>query len=37
MSVKQISINELKKMTDSEGLIFQGCGGNLQEWVDCLC
>ena len=34
MSVKQISINELKKMTDSEGLIFQGCGGNLQEWVD---
>lgn len=32
--LKKITVDELKKMTDSEGLILQGCGGDLQEWVD---
>ncbi len=34
MQIKRISIEELKQMTNSEGLILQGCGGDLQEWVD---
>ncbi|MEG0050272.1 MAG: hypothetical protein RR865_14030 [Clostridia bacterium] len=32
--MKIISIDELKEMADSEGLILQGCGGDAQEWVD---
>lgn len=32
--MKQITTAELRKMADSEGLILQGCGGNLQEWLD---
>ena len=32
--MKQISLSELRAMTDREGLILQGCGGDLQEWVD---
>lgn len=34
MSVKTISKDELRRMEDSEGLILQGCGGSLDEWVD---
>ncbi len=34
MSVKQITIDDLRKMKDTEGLILQGCGGSLDEWVD---
>ena len=34
MSVKTISKDELRGMEDSEGLILQGCGGSLDEWVD---
>lgn len=34
MSVKTISKEELRRMEDSEGLILQGCGGSLDEWVD---
>lgn len=34
MSVKTISTDELRKMKDSQGLILQGCGGRLDEWVD---
>jgi len=34
VSVKSISIEELKSMKDNEGIIFQGCGGDKQEWVD---
>ena len=34
MSVKTISKDELRRMEGSEGLILQGCGGNLDEWVD---
>ena len=29
-----ISLNELREMTDREGLILQGCGGDPQEWID---
>ncbi len=32
--IKRITSNELRTMKDSEGLILQGCGGDLQEWVD---
>ena len=34
MSVKTISKDELRRMEDSEGLILQGCGGSLDEWVE---
>ena len=34
MSVKTISKDELRQMEGSEGLILQGCGGSLDEWVD---
>lgn len=34
MEIKNISLQELRKMNGSEGLILQGCGGDLQEWVD---
>ena len=33
-NVKQISTDDLRHMEDKEGLILQGCGGPLQEWVD---
>lgn len=32
--MKQITTAELRKMSDTEGLILQGCGGDLTEWVD---
>lgn len=34
MKIKNISLHELRKMNDSEGLVIQGCGGDLQEWAD---
>ncbi len=34
MSVKQINMNELRGYEGREGLILQGCGGPLQEWID---
>ena len=34
MSIKTITTDDLRKMKDSEGLILQGCGGDLQEWQD---
>ena len=34
MPIKEISIDELRKMDEKEGLILQGCGGDLQEWLD---
>ena len=34
MEIKSISLHDLRKMNDSEGLVLQGCGGDLQEWVD---
>ncbi len=33
-AVKQITTDDLKGMEDREGLILQGCGGDLLEWVD---
>ena len=32
--MEQITIESLRRMEGREGLILQGCGGNLQEWVD---
>jgi hypothetical protein len=29
-----ITVNDLRRMTDREGLILQGCGGDPQEWLD---
>ena len=34
MSIKEISTDELRRMKDREGIVFQGCGGSLDEWVD---
>ncbi len=34
MSIKQIRTEELRRMNGHEGLILQGCGGDLQDWVD---
>lgn len=34
MSIKTITTDDLRKMKDSEGLVLQGCGGDLQEWQD---
>jgi hypothetical protein len=31
---KHITPNDLRRMSDREGLILQGCGGNPQEWLD---
>ena len=32
--IKHIECYELRNMKDSEGLIIQGCGGDLDEWTD---
>lgn len=34
MSVKDITTDELKKMKGKAGIVFQGCGGEPQEWID---
>ena len=34
MSIKQIRGEELRRMKGEEGLILQGCGGSIDEWVD---
>lgn len=34
MSIEILTTDDLRKMSDKEGLILQGCGGDLQEWVD---
>ncbi len=34
MSIKKIDINELREFEGEQGLILQGCGGNLDEWID---
>jgi len=33
-SLHHITTDELRRMPEQEGLILQGCGGELQEWVD---
>ena len=32
--MKRITTDDVRKMTASEGLVIQGCGGDLREWVD---
>ena len=32
--IREKATEDLRHMTDEEGLILQGCGGDLQEWVD---
>lgn len=34
MSIQKITKDQLRRMGDQEGLILQGCGGDLQEWLD---
>lgn len=34
MSIQEIPIDQLRCTEDQEGLVLQGCGGELQEWVD---
>lgn len=34
MPIENTTTDELRKMSDKEGLILQGCGGDLQEWID---
>ena len=34
MNIRKIEPEKLRRMHDSEGLILQGCGGKLEEWVD---
>ena len=34
MSITGITIDELRRMEDQEGLVLQGCGGPLQDWLD---
>ncbi len=33
MTIKQIAAQDLRYMKDQEGLILQGCGGPLEDWV----
>ena len=32
--IKTIAVDELRGMENKEGLILQGCGGKLEEWLD---
>ena len=32
--IQEKTTEDLRHMTDEEGLILQGCGGDLQEWGD---
>jgi hypothetical protein len=32
--IKKITPNDLRRMTEREGLILQGCGGDPKEWLD---
>lgn len=34
MSIERITTDDLRRMNSKEGLILQGCGGSLDEWVD---
>lgn len=34
MSINNITADDLRRMGDKEGLILQGCGGDLPEWVN---
>ena len=34
MSVKEIKAEELRQKGGEEGIVFQGCGGDVKDWVD---
>ena len=34
MSIQEITKDRLRHMGEQEGIIFQGCGGDPQEWLD---
>ena len=34
MSITNITIDAIRQMNEKEGLILQGCGGDLQKWVE---
>ena len=34
MSIRKITVDQMRQMEDQEGLVLQGCGGSLQEWQD---
>ena len=34
MSIQKITAEDLRRMNDCDGLVLQGCGGDLQEWLD---
>ncbi|MCM1236504.1 MAG: hypothetical protein NC489_41020 [Ruminococcus flavefaciens] len=34
MSITSINTEQLRRMDGSEGPVIQGCGGDLQEWLD---
>lgn len=34
MTISSVTVEELRRMPDREGLILQGCGGDLNEWVN---
>lgn len=34
MSIRAITIDQLRRMEDQEGLVLQGCGGSTREWLD---
>lgn len=34
MNIQNITTDDLCRMDGQEGLILQGCGGPLQDWVD---
>ena len=33
-AIRRIQVGDLRKMSDREGLILQGCGGDPQEWLE---
>ena len=33
-NIKKTTTDQLRRMKNQEGLILQGCGGDLQEWLD---
>ena len=34
MNIQGVTLDELRKMKNIEGLILQGCGGKLHDWVN---
>ena len=34
MSIRTITIEQIRRMEDQEGLVLQGCGGSVREWQD---